>query len=173
MLSIYLFLGLFAFLANCTPGTLYRADKRGPDVIHKAGGFITRAHTNNAQQVCSLADHQSQTSANDPFISTSASGERAAGFLAKPPNMGNGWLYEIDSSKAGVKFHDCAKVSGTHQNEQEFAAEGNIPDTAIIACTEYTRNKPGKRITGCRPAPNPKPNILAGYSRIYARNFVA
>ncbi|KAF2149588.1 ADP-ribosylation [Myriangium duriaei CBS 260.36] len=165
MLSIYLFVSLFALLASCTtPATLYRSDKRGPDIIKKAGGFITRAHQNGAKEVCSLADHQASPSDNDPFISTSSSAEAAKSFMKLTPGIGSGWLYEIDSAKAGIKFIDCAAAGGAHQGEKEYAAEGNIPVDAIIACTQYTRFKAGPRILGCNSLPptTPEPVTTKG-----------
>ncbi|TLS21047.1 uncharacterized protein PpBr36_10724 [Pyricularia pennisetigena] len=164
MIPVYLFVGLFALLANCAPpAILFRADKRTPTEIANAGGFISKALTNGYSENdwCTLAEHQSEVTANDPYISTSVNQAASLRFLSLPPKIHSGYLYRIDTQiaqAAGVVFYDC-KVTGAHQSEQEFAAFKKIPLEAICLYVEFKNQEP---LNKPRPIPPCKPANLKG-----------
>ncbi|KAH9437188.1 hypothetical protein MCOR02_000844 [Pyricularia oryzae] len=137
MISLYLIVGLFALLGNCTvPAILWRADKR------------------------------SRPGANDPYISTSASKEVSLKFLSVRPRIHGGYLYQIDARLAeslGVTFTNC-KTTGMHQSEQEFAASKMIPLQAILICQEYEKEKPVGAAKPMPPQPPCKPLDLQSCS---------
>lgn len=169
MISLYLIVGLFALLANCTvPAILWRADKRSPSEIARAGGFVSRAVMNSVDpdDYCTLEEHQADPGPNDPYISTSASKEVSLKFLSVRPRIHGGYLYQIDARLAeslGVTFTNC-KTTGMHQSEQEFAASKMIPLQAILICQEYEKEKPVGAAKPMPPQPPCKPLDLQSCS---------
>ncbi|QBZ66226.1 hypothetical protein PoMZ_13199 [Pyricularia oryzae] len=169
MISLYLIVGLFALLGNCTvPAILWRADKRSPSEIARAGGFVSRAVMNSVDpdDYCTLEEHQADPGPNDPYISTSASKEVSLKFLSVRPRIHGGYLYQIDARLAeslGVTFTNC-KTTGMHQSEQEFAASKMIPLQAILICQEYEKEKPVGAAKPMPPQPPCKPLDLQSCS---------
>ncbi|KAL5867206.1 hypothetical protein ACKVWC_011094 [Pyricularia oryzae] len=169
MISLYLIVGLFALLGNCTvPAILWRADKRSPSEIARAGGFVSRAVMNSVDpdDYCTLEEHQADPGPNDPYISTSASKEVSLKFLSVRPRIHGGYLYQIDARLAeslGVTFTNC-KTTGMHQSEQEFAASKMIPLQAILICQEYEKEKPVGAAKPMPPQPPCKPLELQSCS---------
>lgn len=119
------------------PGTVYRADTRGPAKIKAAGGFKSFGDKDDITVIEHVTKQYAKghRGGQDPWISTSAlSTISDQNTVTKPC-----WVYTIDTSGISSRFTDVAaafEAAGktyTHSKEQEWAAKLEIPLSAITS----------------------------------------
>ncbi|TKX18431.1 hypothetical protein C1H76_9220 [Elsinoe australis] len=158
--QVFIF-GLLALTTQARPAdepdTVYRKDTRTPGQIEDAGGFQTKAQTNNLPPNMNLRTHLmppgGTVQGNSGFVSTTKDPKYANKWAG-----GGGYTYEIAKPPTEPKppgYLDANKEvpDNKFSQQKEMSSMGNIPASQINSAQQVQRGKPvGPKVPMGKPS---------------------